>query len=971
MAVTWARPASARIREDEPEYKDLQGLMQQFRVGPYKPPDGSTSANGTLAVPDIFGPGAVLTVGNIFMKCTNYGFDGNPFTNLSTDPSGQWPGASGIEYLNYIGLAVGAVNPLATDPTAMRRVSYITEWRPPTLDPEDRMYRSYDGIVNGQRYVNDDGDTDPLTGEPRIDEDFLDGRDNDGDGKIDEDFAALGQMMYTCVMRDDTPQAINASAAERHVPLGLSCNKSCWAYSIPGYTDFNVIQYDVYNVSGHMLDSLVIGFRTDMDCGPVTQANYWTDDFNLPQYPHGDFIIKTRNGDLRRQDGRVHEDGSNNDDPHAQVPDVDPDSALCPRYKLRVTAWSTVDDNGDDGKTTGIATVQLIDHTIDPLGISGPSKVGLHCFRSFPGGTPYASGGSPTIDQQRYEMLTSTDPGSTHIDPLTGFISSDYTTGEQKGDYSDWAGIGPWLRVPDGGHIQATIAFSVQPGNLALATKFPVDYNNAVNPTVGAVTDGRDLLSKYPSLENCLAAQIAFAGGDERRDTWPWLTDFHGRETAVIAPRGQTLYIGTPCTRDNEIRTVTEYKRVWFDFDCDYCTGSYSVAHGGLFHRSWLAEAPPPSPNDNLAINYNYTDNPDRKFVPAGDHQVTLAWDNLSETTPDPKSAQFDFRGYKVWKVSDWKRPVGSGGPLEDDWTLLADYRLFDGRADNGLFVCTSDSVANGKCPAESLGMTIYPVVYVPTTGTYKRLVLHRGDLWNSQDGTVLSPDTTVQCIGYPNCLSNDGYALGQIAGAKITHLKYPVGRYHLVDHQVKNGFLYFYSVTAYDSTGRGSGLSMLNSRRSAVEAEGVVPQSAATVGSKAGSGVWVVPNPYRGGKQLNQRPSAWDLTPNASDPTGTHIDFFGLPSGEWTISIFTVSGDLVQTIRSSDPVNESIRPAVTGADGKSRPGYNRQQDSPDDGQARWNLISRNGQDVVSGIYLFTVQAGGQVKHRGRFVIIR
>src|SRR6516165_7048990 len=104
---------------------------------------------------------------------------------------------SGIEYLNYIGLAVGAVNPLATDPTAMRRVSYITEWRPPTLDPEDRMYRSYDGIVNGQRYVNDDGDTDPLTGEPRIDEDFLDGRDNDGDGKIDEDFAALGQMMYT------------------------------------------------------------------------------------------------------------------------------------------------------------------------------------------------------------------------------------------------------------------------------------------------------------------------------------------------------------------------------------------------------------------------------------------------------------------------------------------------------------------------------------------------------------------------------------------------------------------------------------------------------------------------------------------------------------------------------------------------------------------------------------------------------
>ena len=50
--------------------------------------------------------------------------------------------------------------------------------------------------------------------------------------------------------------------------------------------------------------------------------------------------------------------------------------------------------------------------------------------------------------------------------------------------------------------------------------------------------------------------------------------------------------------------------------------------------------------------------------------------------------------------------------------------------------------------------------------------------------------------------------------------------------------------------------------------------------------------------------------------------------------------------------------------------GYNRQQDNPNDGQARWNLISRNGQDIVSGIYLFTVDShlGTQ---RGKFVVIR
>jgi len=153
-----------------------------------------------MAIPDIFGQGSVLNVGNFVMKVTNNGLVGNPFTNLSSDPSGQWPGASAIEYLNFAGFAVGAVNPFATDPAAVRRVSYLNlEWRPATLDPEDRIYRAYDGIVNGIRFVNDDSDNDPLTGDPLIDEDFLDGRDNVGDGKIDEDYAAISQK----VMRTD------------------------------------------------------------------------------------------------------------------------------------------------------------------------------------------------------------------------------------------------------------------------------------------------------------------------------------------------------------------------------------------------------------------------------------------------------------------------------------------------------------------------------------------------------------------------------------------------------------------------------------------------------------------------------------------------------------------------------------------------------------------------------------------------
>ena len=40
------------------------------------------------------------------------------------------------------------------------------------------------------------------------------------------------------------------------------------------------------------------------------------------------------------------------------------------------------------------------------------------------------------------------------------------------------------------------------------------------------------------------------------------------------------------------------------------------------------------------------------------------------------------------------------------------------------------------------------------------------------------------------------------------------------------------------------------------------------------------------------------------------------------------------------------------------------------DGQASWDLISRNGQDVASGVYLYTVDS--DLGHTvGRFVVIR
>jgi len=133
-------PAGAQIGKVDPD-----GLTQdkvRAMMPEYFHPNGSNDSVRPLDLPDVFGPGAVLRVGNLHMKVTNWGHCGNLFQNLSSDPSAQWPGSSTVEYLSSIRLAVGAVNPGATDPNAIRRVSYLLEWGPQTLEPEDKIFRA-------------------------------------------------------------------------------------------------------------------------------------------------------------------------------------------------------------------------------------------------------------------------------------------------------------------------------------------------------------------------------------------------------------------------------------------------------------------------------------------------------------------------------------------------------------------------------------------------------------------------------------------------------------------------------------------------------------------------------------------------------------------------------------------------------------------------------------------------------------
>jgi hypothetical protein len=106
--------------------------------------------------------------------------------------------------------------------------------------------------------------------------------------------------------------------------------------------------------------------------------------------------------------------------------------------------------------------------------------------------------------------------------------------------------------------------------------------------------------------------------------------------------------------------------------------------------KPWLAAAPPP--------------NPDLRLTP-DDRKVTVEWDNLSEITPDPSSGFLDFNTYRIWKASNYTRPVGSSGPAEELWALLAELKIYD------YLTPLKDSLDTNQDGLFDSTMTTYPVL--------------------------------------------------------------------------------------------------------------------------------------------------------------------------------------------------------------------------------------------------------------------
>jgi hypothetical protein len=890
-----------------------------------QPAGGTPPPNGIFQLDGDY----VMNVGELHVNITNWGLIGSHFsrtTRYSDAPSAQWPAGSGMEYLYAAGLWVGGVllgERLVS--TGQYEIEILA-----TEEIEDTIYEAISGQLmrppgntdaSGRRApeANDDDDEDGL-----VDEEVLNGYDDDDDFLVDEDFGQIGTQMMVCTMYDNTrlSQEINPD----HTPLNVQVRQQSYAWENDQVDDFVAFEFFIRNIGVTDISNVYVGFFADADIGPRDQGAIAEDDMG-----------GSWEGLVRASDGSF-------------VP----------------VNIGYMYDFSESGRLPGYFGIQFLGHDTDPTGNRAPTRVGMRSFQLFSGQQPFDQGGDPTNDAERYELLS-----------FAG-RDNDSAVGKQN-DYRFLISAGPFKTLEPDDVLQFQAALVVGPGLEGLrqncAEAYLTWFGNFYDADGDTATGRRG--------RETLVCQEDF-GADAFNNFVPDYMDTScvSQEVLVGVPRLQDddkfLYTdpvtgqiktcayvnmdncfecsrqnGRFCTKENELyQTWNCWNPDVLDSEKRGCTG----VEGKELQIHWLVGMAPPPPG--------------MRIWPS-DNAVHVFWDNRSEVTADIRLNQIDFESYRIWRADNWDRPFGTSlenGPPSDLWQMIAEFDLVNSyireRRVGG--VIYSDTIPLGA----NTGLDV--VNYAPRVLDIERNPVF-AELSDSMQ-VVVDADYTGSMKQLPSIKDSSGRILPQfmplarwaayetaldtffavasrpedleadppIIGKDATHY------YQYVDRDIHNGFIYFYSVTATDHEVdalrrvRGAGLVGDPGSSFTNTSPGAVSQTAEER-EKFGINIYVYPNPAtRDALEEFQQ-----LNPNSDDPTGVRIVFANLPRAHNRISIFTLDGDLVIEL-----------------DHDGTTGY---------GEKAWNLVSRNGQEIVSGIYLYSVEADDSrfEDYVGKFVVIR
>jgi hypothetical protein len=859
----------------------------------------------------------VLNAGELHINITNHGLIGSQYTQtfpFSGAPSGQWPGGSGSEYLWGAGLWIGAsVNGQLSVTTGQPE----RELRPGD-DLRDTIYEARDGMVarperntrvTGARLPEPDADDDR---DGRLDEDLLNGRDDDGDGLIDEDFGQLASQMMTCTMHDNI--GLVRELYPDHLPLGITVVQHAAAFAENEFEDIVIFDFEIANTGLKPVKDVYLGMYVDCDIQRRGHGGSAPDD-----------LAGFYRGAVRGSDGLFH--------------------------RLEV-GW--MKDGAVVDPLPGVFGTIVLGHTTDPLRWYAPNLVGVNSFQIFATNARDIQDGEPFIDSERYTQMSRRQ------------IDRDRRS-DQPGDLKYMMASGPFANLPPGRRLSYQVAMVVGDGmadmlrNALAVSEVHRGRDFDLDNSDFSGTGGRETMlcvGDYPTYENgedrlfsyryvfmdngCIGTDPVF-GAELIGKNHLFAADYDRRCVWVNADNCEECFrvMGQECTVDNQL--------YWLSQSSDYRTG----VDGREYHVPWVfpGEYPPAAPNVR---------------VEAGDNAVEIFWDDISEYDADPGTGQRDFESYRIWRVANWLRPEGTSdqtGPEARLWALIDEYDV----------VNTVAAGIGGSANERSLGRNtgLEPARYVPPclsdphfTGLAAAIqtlvdsdvqnrILVRPPLRDTHGAVFPGLEALVPWEYAPTVLDTF-FAVASRPAAPLPDrvvAKRGVTYYHHRDTEVHNGFQTYYSVVASDHllvkrsgvwlpAGPGVQGDPGNNQYYVTPA----PQ-AQTADRRAAEGVniYAYPNPATRASlaEFQKQPAS------QGNPTGEHIMFNNLPAARNTVKIFTANGELVATVPHD------------GTDGN--------------GAASWNLISRNGQEIVSGIYLYVVESDDSrfAPFRGRFVVVR
>ena len=520
--------------------------------------------------------------------------------------------------------------------------------------------------------------------------------------------------------------------------------------------------------------------------------------------------------------------------------------------------------------------------------------------------------GTPDGDMHKYRYMSN---GEFDYDQV--FAAIDYQDSTSPAAPQGW--IPPSKQANDlANGYDTRYLLSFGPFDIAPGDSLPV--------TVGYIAGERfhfdpENVKNLPDRPNEFYAKLDFTDLAVNAQWAAWVFDNPGFDTpdpqTKLTDGCRGLYVLANCRSDTVIDGVATC------LDCD------TVWYAGDGIPDYKGPPPPSSP----AITITTTPG-----------KVVIEWDGeVSELTADPFSFLNDFEGYRVY-MADQNQVANFA--LLASWDKI-DYRPF--REDTTQPEKSPKRWAYKEHPLtldelrEQFTQPSFDPLQYPSSVTLYRAPdgqryyfepedWNRGDSYLERGVTVYN---NIQRVG-------TGERVDTVGGVEVRSY---YGRYRYEISGLLPSQSYYFAVTAFDYGYPQNGLEPLESSPLA-NSRLAFPFYSANVVEDSNLQVTVFPNPYkisddyRGSRYEDQFRRGWT-------ERDRRLHFVNLPSRA-TIKIFTLDGDLVREI-----LHE---PGGTFSESTSG--------------AWWDLISKNTQAVVSGIYLYSVESalGTQV---GKIVIIK